>query len=95
MEQGELELTQQQLMAITDYANGVIEGNQADPKTLALALRAVAVCMHRLQAGDAPLSGPEVDHWYDMEIGQNMRMNWVKVKPAAETLKKLGVLADE
>ena len=34
----------------------VIEGKQADPKTLAVGLRVVAVCMHRLQAGDAPLA---------------------------------------
>ena len=70
----------------------MIEGKQADPKALAAALRVVAVCMHRLQADDPPVSGPEVDQWYDKDIGHNMRMAWMKVKPAAENLKKLGVL---
>lgn len=92
MNQDELELTQEQLSKITEYATSVIEGKQADPKALAAALRVVAVCMYRLQAGDPPVSGPEVDQWYDKEIGQNMRTAWMKVKPAAESLKKLGVL---
>lgn len=92
MDQGELELTQGQLAKIAQYASGVIGDKQADPRKLALALLTVAVCMHRLQAGDPPLFGPEVDEWYDKEIGQNMRMAWMKVKPAAETLKKLGIL---
>lgn len=95
MEQNDLELTQQQLVTITEYANGVIEGKRADPKTLATALSVVAICMHRLQAGDPPLSGPEVDEWYDREIGQNMRVNWMRVKLAAETLKNIGVLKEE
>ena len=81
MDQDELELTQEQLTKIAEYATGVIEGRQADPKKLAAALLTVAVCMHRLQAGDPPPSGPEVDQWYDKEIGQNMRVARMKVKP--------------
>jgi hypothetical protein len=92
MNQDELELTQDQLAKIVEYATGVIEKGPADLMNLASALRIVALCMHRLQAGDPPPSGPEADQWYDAAIGQNMRVAWMKVKPAAENLKKLGIL---
>ena len=52
----------------------------------------MALCLHRLQAGDPPAYGEEVDRWYDQVIGQNVRVMWMKVKPVAEKLKGLGVL---
>lgn len=92
-EQDDLELTNEQLVKICEYAERSSAGDHpADPKVLAFALQTVALCLHRLQAGDPPASGPGVDEWYDKAIGHGVRMMWMKVKPAAETLKKLGVI---
>jgi hypothetical protein len=91
-EQGDLELTNDQLVKICDYAERVRAGEAADVKKLAFALQAVSLCLHRLQAGDPPLQGEEVDRWYDQTIGQNVRVMWTKVKPVAEKLKGLGIL---
>lgn len=92
MDQNELELTQQQLEKIVEYAIVVIDGGQDDLKTLALALLTVAVCMHRLQVGESPIVGPGVDDWYDKEIGNNMRIARMKVTQPSETLKILGII---
>jgi hypothetical protein len=82
MDADDLELTQDQLTKVAQYASAVLEGKHADSKNLAAALLTLAVCMYRLQAGHPPASGPEVDRWYDKEIGQNMRVAWMRVKPA-------------
>jgi hypothetical protein len=92
--QDDLELTQEQLVAIANYAKSVLANERKDVTTeaLATALLTVAVCLHRCQAGDPPAFGPDADIWYDSKIGQNMRVNWMKVKPAQMTLQKLGIL---
>jgi hypothetical protein len=91
--QGHLELTNEQLIKICEYAERVQAGEKADPKALAFCLQAVALCLHRLQAGEPdPASGEDVDRWYDAAIGQNVRVMWMKVKPVAERLRALGIL---
>ncbi len=88
-----LKLTNEQLFTICKDAEEFQTADRpADTKTLAFALQAVAICLHRLQAGEPTLSGEAVDRWYDQTIGQDVRRMWVKVKPAAEKLKTLGVL---
>ena len=89
----ELSLTNEQLVEICELAEEVQAGQRGiDPKQLALAVQVVALCLHRSQASNPPDSGPGVDEWYDKEIGQKVRMMWLKVKPAAEKLKAIGLL---
>ena len=76
----------------SEFADRVCKGEEANIKDLAFALQAVALCLHLLQADDAPLSGEAVDRWYDQTIGNNIRVMWTKVKPVAVKLKDLGIL---
>lgn len=92
-EQGELELTNDQLKQIAGYADRILQQDApADGHKLAYALLTVSLCMMRLQAGDPPPFGEELDRWYDQEIGHDVRMLWMKVKPAAENLRRIGVI---
>jgi hypothetical protein len=91
-EQDDLALTPNQQEQIAAYAEQAMNDSRQDVRTLATVLLTVTVCLNRLQAGDPPLTGPEVDEWYDKTIGNAMRQRWMRVKPASENLKRLGVI---
>jgi hypothetical protein len=90
----DLKLTNQELVAICNFADTASKNPaSADIQTLAFALKAVSLCLHRLQAGEPEdVSGPKVDEWYDSVIGQNVRVMWTQVKPVAENLRQRGVI---
>ena len=93
-EQDPLELTNEQLVSICQFAERVHRGEAIfDAKQLAFCLQAVALCLHRVQVDepDSPY-GQEMDEWYDTKVSQNVRMMWLRVKPVAENLKAMGFI---
>lgn len=90
----DLNLTADELRTIVAYAQTARsdDTDTADPQTLALALEIVALCMLRLTVGDPPMSGPEVDQWYDVTFGQNMRVAAAKLDPAVQKLRDAGII---
>lgn len=90
----DLKLTNEQLVKICEFSERVQAGEiSAKAGDLAFALQAVALCLHRLQAGEPESAiGVAADRWYDEAIGQQVRVMWTKVKPVTEQLTRLGVL---
>lgn len=91
----DLRLTKDQVLEIINYADAQRTNPTADSQILATALQIVALSLNRSQADDPPVSGPEVDEWYDNEFGQNIRMMWNKLhlNPASDRLRELGVIS--